>query len=417
MSCLSIVGIGMGITTLTQSAIQTIQKADVVFGARRMLSAAEGVLSERPMSAGSQTTRIPEYDPVRVAGWIDEHRDFNSYVLLVSGDTGFYSAAAAMIAEYHQTLRERMDLEVIPGLSSASYFFAKCGKSWQDARLISCHGRAGNIVAAVRRNRDTFALTGNNTKELAERLELFGFGDLNVFVGENLGSDSERIESTTVSSLRHEEHPGLTVLLIENPDPDRRLNIGIPDDAFIRGDVPMTKAEVRAVIMSKLEISPTDICLDIGCGTGSVTVEMGLAAYEGRVYGFDVSEEAVSLTAENLKRFRIGEAEAVFGKAPDCLHTEAFSGVIPDVAFIGGTKGKMAEIVNTLYDRNPGVRICMTAIAIETAVEAMNALRSCGLDAEMVQIQTARAKKVAGLHMMMGQNPIFVISTTRGGDR
>ena len=167
------------------------------------------------------------------------------------------------------------------------------GSSWKEANLISCHGIESNIVSSVRRNRYTFALTGRNIPDLQNQLVKYGFGDLKVWTGENLGLEDEFVTSCRVSDLNKRKYGSLTVLIIENPDFDSRVKTGISDDEFIRAKVPMTKSEVRAVCMSKLDLSPCDIAYDIGCGTGSVSIEMAFAAYEGRVYAFDKNEEAV----------------------------------------------------------------------------------------------------------------------------
>lgn len=441
MKELTVVGIGMSARTLTREAVDAIASAEALFGARRMLAEVAEINVAAPVHES--------YDPQEILEFIEaESAGRSRFVLMVSGDTGFYSAAHSIAAEAGRRgaqVQGDVEIRFVPGISSVSYFCAKCKLPWQEMKLISCHGREGGVVDAVRRNRFTFALTGKNTREIAEALCVCGFGDLRVYVGENLSAETERVRTVVVRDLRETETSSLTVLIVENEHPDRRGRVGIADEEFIRGEVPMTKSEVRALILSKLEISPGDCCLDIGCGTGSVSVEMALAAYEGAVYSFDVSEEAVRLTMDNARRFQIGNLRAKVGRAPGCLAsfeegrpkersafageggegasdresnresdvgTEAFAEYrCPDAAFIGGTKGGMEEIVRMLNRINPKMRICITAIALETALEAVRALEHAGREAEIVQMQSARAKKVGGLHMMMGQNPIYVISS------
>lgn len=436
------VGIGMGTGTLTEDARGVLSRADVFFGAKRMVSVArESGLCK------ADAVFFEEYRPERIFPRIaeseasreeDGERGGCVYALLVSGDTGFYSATDAVLREYERVslsdadgsdsggetaarggeignVLKHLETAVIPGISSVSYFFAKCGLPWQDAKLMSCHGRRSGLVSAVRRNRLVFALTGNNTEQLLDLLCEYGFSDAAVHIGENLGSPEETITHGTVTAACNARYSALTVLIVENPNADRRQRIGIEDDAFVRGAVPMTKSEIRACMMSKLKISPEDVCLDVGCGTGSVTVEMALAAYDGTVYGVDVSEEAVNLSRENLKRFQISNAEIYLGRAAEVIRTlfesPGAERPFPDVAFLGGTKGEMREIVHYLTERNPKIRICITAIALETALEALRVSASEGRRADLTQIQTARAKRVGGLHMMMAQNPIFIITS------
>jgi precorrin-6Y C5,15-methyltransferase (decarboxylating) len=168
----------------------------------------------------------------------------------------------------------------------------------------------------------------------------------------------------------------------------------------------MTKAEVRAACLSKLALRPADLCYDVGCGTGSVTVEMALSAYRGRVYAIDQNEAALALTKENCAAFQIGNVETVCGPAP-----EAFSALpAPDAAFVGGSSGNLGGIVTALKDKNSQVRIVITAVALESALAAIRAMQEAGIEPELVQLSVARAKAVGDLHLMNAQNPIFIVS-------
>ena len=152
-------------------------------------------------------------------------------------------------------------------------------------------------------------------------------------------------------------------------------------------------------------LSPYDIVYDIGCGTGSVSIEMAFAAYEGRVYAFDKNEEAVALVLENARKFHLDNIEAVCGLAPECLNDLP----IPDVAFIGGSSGNMAEIVEFLHGKNKGIRFVITAVTIETAMAALESLKDIGIEGNIVQVAVSKGRQIGDLHMLMAQNPIFII--------
>ena len=390
MRSISVIGIGMSRSTLTAQALDAIMRADLLIGAPRMLSEFADL---------NKTTSVAflAQDVVSVIRSSEAER----IAVLFSGDVGFYSGAAGLLP-----LLDPSTVTVYPGISSAVYFFAKCGRPWQDAALVSCHGLETDLVSPVRRNREVFALTGGNVEELAASLTRAGFGDLTVTVGESLSYEDEKIWTTTVSGLSGRTYSSLTVLLIDNPDPDSRVRSGIPDEEFLRASVPMTKSEVRAVCLSRLRIRPSDVCYDIGCGTGSVTVEMALAAYNGHVYAFDKKQEAVELTERNCAAFHVGNVTAVAGKAPEVLNGLPD----PDVVFIGGSSGKIGPILRLLYARNPSVRFVVTAICLETLSEAVAGLKAVGREPEIVQVSVTRTKEVASLHMMEAQNPIFIIS-------
>ena len=390
MKEINIIGMGMSEKTLTHEALELINEADILVGAKRLIN--EFAHLNKPSHNAYLSNDILE---------IIEKTDAQKIAILVSGDVGFYSAAEKLV-----DLLKEYEPNLISGISSVSYFFAKCSLPWKNANLISCHGIDTNIVSSVRRNEYTFALTGKNIPELQKELVKYGFGDLKVWVGENLGSDEESIQETKVSQLGGREYSSLTVLIIENPDFDSRIRTGIDDEEFIRGKVPMTKSEVRAVCLSKLSLSPDDIAYDIGCGTGSVTIEMAFSAYDGKIYAFDKNEEAISLLEQNCQKFHLDNVEAICGLAPECLEGLP----VPDVAFIGGSSGNMDEIVKYLYGLNSHMRFVITAISLENAMAALDSLKSVGIDGDIVQVAVSKGKKIADLHMLMAQNPIFIIN-------
>ena len=390
MKEINIIGMGMSEKTLTAEALALINDADILIGAKRLIN--EFSELNKPSYNAYLSNDILE---------IIEKTDAEKIAILVSGDVGFYSAAEKLT----ETLKDYSP-NLIAGISSVSYFFAKCSLPWKDANLISCHGLDTNIVSSVRRNRFTFALTGKNIPELQKELVKYGFGDLKVWIGEDLGSDEESIQESMISDLEGKEFSSLTVLIIENPDFDSRIRTGIPDEEFIRGKVPMTKSEVRAVCLSKLALSPTDIAYDIGCGTGSVTIEMAFSAYDGKVYAFDKNEEAIALLEQNCQKFHLDNVEPLCGLAPECLKGLP----VPDVAFIGGSSGNMEEIVSYLHGTNNEMRFVITAVTIESAMAGLDSLKNVGISGDIVQVAVSKGRQIGDLHMLMAQNPIFIIS-------
>jgi len=390
MKEINIIGMGMSEKTLTAEALELIIEADILIGAKRLIN--EFPHMKKPSYNAYLSNDILE---------IIEKTDAEKIAILVSGDVGFYSAAEKLVDVLND-----YGPNLVSGISSVSYFFAKCSLPWKDANLISCHGIDTNIVSSVRRNRYTFALTGKNIPELQKELVKYGFSDLKVWIGENLGSDDESIQESKISDLDGMEFSSLTVLIIENPDFDSRIRTGIPDEEFIRGKVPMTKSEVRAVCLSKLSLSPTDIAYDIGCGTGSVTIEMAFSAYEGKVYAFDKNEDAIALLEQNCQKFHLDNVDGICGLAPECLKDLP----VPDVAFIGGSSGNMDEIVSYLHGINDKMRFVITAVTLENAMAGLDSLKNVGISGDIVQVAVSKGKQIGDLHMLMAQNPIFIIS-------
>lgn len=389
-----IVGIGTGKGQITMAAADILLNAELVLGASRMIKLCEDICFDKEVIIEYQADKIME---------IIEESDACSVAILVSGDTGFYSVTKRIVE-----VLNHHEVTVMPGISSVCAMSARIGIPWQDMRLLSCHGRGCNLIDEVRRNHYTFALTGDNVCELLNELNNKGFGELSIYIGINLDMDEEKVLAGTVSQLRNGSYGSLAVLVIVNEEYDDSARIGIADDSFIRSDVPMTKSEVRAVTMSKLSIRPDSVCMDIGCGTGSVTVEMALAAYRGHVYSIDKEKEAVELTLQNVDKFHIGNVTVLEGMAPDKL--KEIKDVIPDRAFIGGSTGHIDAIVDYLIALNPNIKIVINAIVIETMSQSVQILESRGFEVDVTELHTSRSRKAGNNHMMMAQNSVYIIT-------
>lgn len=178
------------------------------------------------------------------------------------------------------------------------------------------------------------------------------------------------------------------------------------DECFIRGDIPMTKSEVRAVSLSKLGIERDSIIYDIGAGTGSVSVEAALLADRGHVYAFEQKKEGCELIYANRDKFNIGNLTVVSGKAPESL-----KGIpAPDRVFVGGSGGNLEQILDIVFVSNPAVRVVINVIALESLCQVMEYFKQRKLEPEVIAMQISRAQVRGGYHMMQGQNPIYIIT-------
>lgn len=391
-----LVGIGMGNPdTLTVGAKKAIEGSDLLIGAKRLLEPfAELDCEKRELILSDD-----------IAAAIDA-ASCQQVSVLLSGDVGFYSGATKL---YDKLAAQ--DVEAIPGISSVVYFCAKLHVPWQDATLVSTHGRDHDAVGVIQSHEKTFCLTGGKTKvedicrELAER----GFGSVQVVAGERLSYDDERIVHGTAEEMAAMTFADLTVMLASNPRPVARefAAPALADGDFLRGKAPMTKEEVRALVISKLRIAPDHVVWDVGAGTGSVSVEAALAAPRGTVYAVERNAEAVGLMRENR------EAQGAFNMAVvEGLAPEALAGLpAPDRVFIGGSAGNLDAIVDAAVAANPRARICATAVTLETLSELLACLKSRGVgDADIVQVSVARADHVGAYHLMRAENPVHIVT-------
>ena len=392
----TLIGMGSGQPeNLTLQGLAALRQADLILGARRLLAV---------LPAGCTENRAAAYRPDEVAELLQTSGAENA-VLVYSGDTGFYSGASSMM-EKLEALGVRA--RVLPGLSSIQLLAAALGRPWQGWNLVSAHGRTCDPVAECMQGRPTFFLTGGSEDPatLCAQLAAEGFGDVQGVVGQCLGTPEEKLFRGSVKELAAGRFNSLSVLLAEAAEVLPRRAPGLPDEAFERGDVPMTKQEVRAAVLAKLAVRPEDILWDVGAGTGSVSVELALAAPRGRVYAVECRPEGCALIKANREKFRTRNLVLVEGLAPAALSDLP----APDAVFIGGSKGSLAAIVDAALDKNPDARICVSAIALESLSAAVAALTAKGRTVQVSQIAVSRARAVGGLHLMMAQNPIYLIT-------
>ena len=395
----SLIGIGMGPGDLTERSASIVMGADLLVGARRMLEAVD--------STGKDV--LTEYRSDAIARYLDENPRYRNVAVLLSGDVGFYSGATGLLGKLD---RNMYDVNVEPGISSIVYLCAKLGTTWQDAYLTSCHGRESNIVNLVGTRAKVFTLlSGQDTvHEMCRQLFEYNLNSVSVTVGQDFGYPTERIFTGTPSQCLDESFGDLCVALIENPTPDTRNSISIPDEVFTRGDAPMTKSEVRTLSVAKLKLCRDSVVYDIGAGTGSVSIEMALTAYLGKVYAIEREDIAADLIEINKRKFQAANLEVVRGLAPEAMRDLP----APTHAFIGGSAGNLKSIVQCLLDKNPDVRIVINSVTMETMAETMQVVKELNLvEEEFVNVTIAKSRRLGRYHLMTGQNPVY-IAVVRG---
>jgi cobalt-precorrin-6B (C15)-methyltransferase len=186
---------------------------------------------------------------------------------------------------------------------------------------------------------------------------------------------------------------------------------GIPDELFeTNQEVPITKEEIRAIAVSKLRLKEGFAAIDIGCGSGSITVELCLQTRSDKIYAIDFNEKAIDLTKKNLNKFGV-KASTIMARAEDVLPT------LPKVQaiMIGGSWGNIHQILNLAIDKLAnGGRIVIDTILIETIYKAHDALKNSGLcSMDITQATISKGRQVTTGTMMMARNPVTILSATK----
>ena len=418
MRKVTIIGAGPGNPDLlSRAALDAIDIADVVIGAHRALVG----IDVPPDVVRCELVKTADI----VAALIDA-ASWQRAVVVMTGDVGLFSGARRLVEALSGDAQ--VDVRVVPGISSASYLAARLARPWQDWRFASAHGVACDIVAEAERAGELFLATsgGEDPSRLSGELVQAGFGDARVTVAERLSYPDERITCATASEIAGQTFDDLNVMLIEfavgagSPAGASRAassrwpyaSSGIPDELFIRGDVPMTKQEVRAVALAKLRLAATDTVWDVGAGTGSVSIEAALVTRAGSVWAVERNAAGVRLIRENADAFGCGNVHAVPGVAPEALAKLP----IPDAVFVGGSAGKLPSIVEAALEKNSQVRLCVPCVTVETLTEACALLSGSRFKGfEACQVSAARAEAVGSHHLMKAQNPVFLVSARGAG--
>lgn len=188
---------------------------------------------------------------------------------------------------------------------------------------------------------------------------------------------------------------------------------GIPDDLFERTEkVPITKEEVRVIQISKAQLNPGQLVYDIGCGSGSISIEAAMQVESsGKVLAIDYDENAIELTKKNIKKFNLSNVSVIFGNAKEkILELEQ-----ADTIFVGGTGGDTAEIVELCQNKlKTGGRIVIGIILIETLYAVLQILEKLEFNSvDITQVTISKSRKTSTGTMMLARNPVTIISATK----
>lgn len=376
---------------ICEKARQVLRECDMAIGAKRL---AEKFCFKN---------LVCEIRSEKIADLIKNNPQKKKIAVIFTGDIGFYSGATKLYK-----LLENYEIETICGISSPIYLCSKLKKPWENVKLISLHARKSNIISAVCENEKVFALLGgeNNVNSLCELFCKYKMENVVLNVGENLSYENEKITTGTAKELLKKDFSSLSCILIENKNAEKTLKIGIKDEDFERiPKVPMTKSEIRAVTISKLELNENSVIYDIGAGTGSVSVEMALNARLGTVYAIEKNADALVAIAKNKIKFKTDNLEIIDGFAPLCMKNLP----VPSHVFIGGSSGNLAEIVEFVLAKNAKAKFVVNTVTLETLGECMEISKKFDSH-EVVEISSSKSKEIEKYNLMIANNPIYIIS-------
>lgn len=184
----------------------------------------------------------------------------------------------------------------------------------------------------------------------------------------------------------------------------------IYDKEFVQKELPMTKQEIRAISIAKLQLQDDSILVDVGAGTGSIGIEAATYLRNGNVFAIEKEEKGIETLKENINRFKLDNIEVIVGRAPEAIPTIQY-----DRMFIGGSTGSMRNILEHFLKYSKGnSRVVINAITLETLADATKLLKDLNFkNIEVVNVVVSRGKSIGPYTMMYGENPIYIITADK----
>ena len=404
MSRLTVAGIGPGEADyILPAVIKKMKKAHTVIAAKRILPVLKKLCQDVNSEADSENSK-PVF--LAIGEILSKGQDV---VMAVSGDPLMYSLYRTIC---NDPISEGWEVDLIPGVGSLQMLGAAFGETMEEALIISVHGRAktaGSIALAVAENPKVFFLCSKEQGPawLSQIMLDYHMDHVTVCAGANLSYEDELLESGTPEEMVQKEFPSLCVAMIKNPEPHQIVRpCFLSDEDFERDKTPMTKEEIRVLILHKMKLHPDDIVWDIGAGTGSVSIECARQVPFGTVHSVERNETAVKLIYKNKEKF---SADNLFIYEGDAAKT-ACTLPEPDKVFIGGSGKELSQILETIAAFPKKIKVVISAVTIETIAEANELLGKYDTDFDVIQATVGRGRKIGNYHIMDTNNPVMIFT-------
>jgi precorrin-6B C5,15-methyltransferase / cobalt-precorrin-6B C5,C15-methyltransferase len=399
MITVQVVGVGVGPADLSAAQAEVVAKAQLLAGGSRLLAMFPAHPAPRLTLAYNLDAWLAEVAQAAQAAHV---------VVLASGDPGFYGIAAKVV--------ERLGADHVaihPGLTTVQTAFARLKEPWQEAHVVSLHGRnqgsdeAALWPACAAAERVAVYTDPAHTPDAIARLLLArGQEHWRMAVLEDLGAPHERVGEYSLAEAAAMTFSPLNLVVLKRlawPEP---LRLGLPEEAYARQGGLITKSEVRALALAKLELAPGLTLWDLGAGSGSLGLEATLLTLGGRVVAVErVAERAAQIRA-NRQRFGAASLEVVESDLP-----QALAGLPdPDRVFVGGGGPALAEIILEAVRRLPAGGVLVAAVVMLSSLEvARRALAEAGMEAEVTQAQISRGAALGEDIYLKALNPVWVV--------
>ncbi|MGK7939120.1 MAG: precorrin-6y C5,15-methyltransferase (decarboxylating) subunit CbiE [Crocosphaera sp.] len=409
---IKVIGIGLeGRESLTQKTQKIIDNADFLIGSDRHVN----YFINHP---GKKVIIRNFYEDINTLKKLKEYHQ--SIIILVSGDPLFFGLGRLLLEQF-----DAEELEFYPHISSIQLGFSRVKISWNDAKLISGHGRhLDELISSLQKGIEKIAILTdqkNNPAAIAHLLLSLDIAvNYDIWVCENLGDTDEKVNCFTpqkLANLDNHQFSSLNlVILLRNDDSDldkKQLSklpiFGIEDKYFLTfKDRPglMTKREIRIIILGELCLKTQQIIWDIGAGTGSVSIDIARLCPNNKVYAIEKTAMGINLIHKNCQRFQVNNIISVQTKAPEKLQELPN----PHRIFIGGSGGNLIEILDICKQKLAKDGIIILALAtLENLVICLDWINKNSCKYQLLNVNISRSLSLANLTRLSPLNPVFLV--------
>jgi precorrin-6Y C5,15-methyltransferase (decarboxylating) len=412
-----------GAQGLGVQALQHIQEADVVIGAARTLALLAPHV-RAPAERHDLTGRLAQ-----LPGLIGQALAANRRtVVLATGDPLCHGVGGYLLDKLGHAA-----IEILPNVSTIQLACARLGLPWQDIHICSIHSQdTGEWTPGAGPGHGLYALAqdvqrhgvlavftspGNTPARIARLLQAEGLDHAwRMTIAERLLRADERMRRDLAPAEAAQlDFADPNVVLLERRTPaEKPVLFGLPDERFHQrkpGKGLITKREVRAVSLARMQLRVNSIVWDIGAGSGAVGLEAARLCPQGHVYAIEKNADDAAIAASNRAQLHIGNYSLVQAKAPQGIAAWPD----PDAVFIGGSGGELEELIRHCLRRlRPDGCLVMNFVTLENQAEALRSLESCGAAWDVTQLQAARSQPILHMHRMAAENPVWIIVAKRG---
>ena len=428
MHKIHVIGLGLSREDLTLKHLKLIESADLLVGGRRHLAY---------FSQSNARKLLITKDIASVIREIKARMSLDKIVVLASGDPLFYGIGSTLVKALG-----REHLVIHPNISSPAAAFAAICEPWEDARLVSFHGRVPeNFDDIIAREHKIAILTdGRHTPGwIAKYLLSHGRDQFSAHVFESMGSDGEKIGA--FDSVKHLQNISFTMpnimLLKRKMPPEKDVDLhekspeqdavetgtgrnvprdtslipvypGMPDDLFYHEKGLITKAEVRSVVLSKLRLDADYYTFwDLGAGSGSVSIEVSRFLPHGQLFAVEKNGKRIPLIEQNIQKFGVSNLTVCHGALPEAMADLPD----PDRIFVGGGGREIAQIIELAGKRlSPNGIMLVNTVLIQTMYLTVETLKRMGFNTQFVQLQVAASRPMPFGERLEALNPVWIIT-------